>query len=366
VLILDHLPAYITWDQFLTNQERLKQHQTRPDTPGAPRSGASLLPGLLFCSRCGWRMQVHYRVKDKPYYHCPYHQVNATEQTCHGISAEVVDHVVAEQVLRALEPAALELSLKARADLCRERERLDKHWKQKLQRGRYDVELAERRYQAVDPENRLVAGTLERQWEEALHNERRLQEEYDRHSRETIPQLNAEDEARITALASDIPALWQAPATTNADRQSIIRCLVQRAVVEVEPNSEDTALTIHWVGGFESRHEFARPVRTYDQLHDGNLLMKRIVELHDDGHTAEQTAEILNAEGFSGNVGYGFAGLPEQRERVDFAMMFTFPFHESGGRQHTGNWKPENNNNRMIYAIRRDGRVAECAALLML
>jgi DNA invertase Pin-like site-specific DNA recombinase len=299
VLIRDHLPAYITWEQYLKNQERLKQNQPRPDTPGAPRKGCALLPGLLVCGHCGWRMQVHYHIKNHPFYRCMHHHLTASAKTCFGITGNVLDELVSGQVLRALEPAALELSLKARADLRRERERLDKHWKQKLQRARYDVEMAERRYQAVDPANRLVAATLERQWEDALQNERGIKEEYDRHCRQTLPQLSADDEARITALASDIPALWHSPTTTNAERQAIVRCLIERVVVDIEPNSEDTMATIHWIGGFESRHEFARPVRTYDQLQEGDLLMKRLVELREAGKTAEQTADTLNAEGFA-------------------------------------------------------------------
>ena len=223
----------------------------------------------------------------------------ATEKTCLDLPGNGLDELVSGQVLRALEPAALELSLKARADLRRERERLDKHWKQKLQRARYDVELAERRYQEVDPSNRLVAATLERQWEDALRTERGVKEEYDRHCRQTLPQLSADDETRIAALASDIPTLWHSSTTTNADRKAIVRCVVERVVVTLDPHNEDTSATIHWIGGFESRHDFARPVRSYEQLADGDLLMKRLVKLREAGKTAEQTADILNAEGFS-------------------------------------------------------------------
>jgi hypothetical protein len=197
-----------------------------------------------------------------------------------------------------LEPAALDLSVKAQTDMRRERERLNKHWKQTRDRARYDVELAERRYQAVDPTNRLVAATLERQWEEAMQHERALKEEHDRYCRKTLPQLSANDEARIAALASDIPALWNSPTTTNADRKAIVRCLVERIVVTLDRN-EHTAAMIHWIGGFESRHEFARPVRSYEKLADSDLLMKRLVELREAGTTAEETADTLNAEGFT-------------------------------------------------------------------
>lgn len=298
VLIRDRLPAYITWDHYRKNLERLKQNQTRPDTRGTPRNGGALLAGLVTCGHCNWRMSVNYSSKDHPFYACHHHLVHATEKVCFGLSAHALDELVGGQVLRALGPAALELSLKARDDLRRERERLDKHWKQKLQRARYDVELAERRYQAVDPNNRLVAATLERQWEEALRHERELREEYERRGRQTSPPVSAEEEARIVALAADMPALWSAAQTTNADRQAMVRCLVERVVVQVDRDSERAECTIHWVGGYESRHAFVRPVRTYAQLSAGDLLKKRLTELRDAGKTAEQTADILNAEGF--------------------------------------------------------------------
>jgi hypothetical protein len=164
VLIRDHLPAYITWDRYLNNQERLRQNQTRSETLGTPRGGVALLAGLLVCGRCGWRMQVSYRTRLKPWYRCHHRRMCTSAPDCTGLVAEAIDRVVAQQVLRALEPAALELSLRVKDDLQRERQRLERHWKQRLERARYDADLAERRYRAVDPENRLVAAALERQW----------------------------------------------------------------------------------------------------------------------------------------------------------------------------------------------------------
>ena len=137
-----------------------------------------------------------------------------------------------------LEPAAVELSMRAQADVEQERKRLEKHWQQRRQRARYDTELAERRYQAVDPENRLVAGTLEKRWEELLVQEKQLQEEYDRFRSQTPVGLSPEERARITALTSDISALWNAPGTTNVDRKQIVRCLVERVTVHLHPESE--------------------------------------------------------------------------------------------------------------------------------
>jgi DNA invertase Pin-like site-specific DNA recombinase len=297
VLIRDHLPAYITWEQFLNNQERLRQNQCRPDTPGTPRNGVALLSGLVVCGRCGRRMCVWYGKQTQAHYRCTYAQRTATEKVCFGLAARAVDELVAGQLLRALEPAALELSLKAQADLRRERERLERHWKQKLQRARYDAELAERRYRAVDPENRMVAGTLERQWEESLRQERQIREEYDRWSQQALPPLSAADEARISSLSADIPGLWHCPATTNADRQAITRCLVERVVVHVERDNDRTEATIHWAGGYESRHTFSRPVSTYELRSDFDQLLDRVVELHEGGKAADKIAAVLNAEG---------------------------------------------------------------------
>src|SRR4029078_10994172 len=133
----------------------------------------------------------------------------------------------------------------------------------------------ERRYQAVDPENRLVAGALERHWEELLAQEKQLQEEYDRFLQQTPVSLSPEERARITALTSDIPTLWNAPGTTNVDRKQIVRCLVERVTVHVRPGSEFAEVTIHWAGGYASQHEIVRPVRRYDQLRDLEPLLDR-------------------------------------------------------------------------------------------
>ena len=214
------------------------------------------------------------------------------------MAATAIDDLISQQVLRALEPAAIALSLKARVNIEQERQRLDKHWQQRRQRARYEVELAERRYQAVDPDNRLVAATLEHRWEQALSQQRQLQEEYDRFLLQVPVQLTDQEQARIAALASDIPALWDAPSTTNADRKEMIRCLVGRVVVQVQRDSELVDATIHWAGGYESQHEIVRPVATYAQLQGFEQLMDRVVELRQAGHTAPEIADALNSEKF--------------------------------------------------------------------
>jgi DNA invertase Pin-like site-specific DNA recombinase len=299
VLKLDCLPAYITWDRFMANQESFRQHRSAPGRKGSPRDGSALLTGLIVCGNCGRGLQASYRTEGPPYYSCVRHLHEGTEQTCFGLKAAVVDVLVTQQVLRALEPAALELSCRALEDVQRDRARLDKHWKQRLERARYDAEDAERRYRAVDPENRLVARSLEQRWEETLRAERQVRDDYDRFLREQPPQLSQEERARIAALSSDLPVLWNAPGTTHKDRKEIIRHLVEKVVVHVKNDSEYVDITIHWQGGSTSQHEVVRPVSSYEQLRDFDKLMDRIVALRHEGHTAGQIADRLNQEGFS-------------------------------------------------------------------
>jgi DNA invertase Pin-like site-specific DNA recombinase len=298
VLIPDRLPAYISWEQYLKNQERLRQNQRGEQTRGVPGPGPALLAGLITCGGCGRVLRVAYPHRKGPHYVCVRHLLEAREQTCFGLGSREIDDLVTQQVLRALEPAGIELSLRTLADAERERRRLQNHWQQQLQRARYDAELAERRYRAVDPENRLVAGTLERQWNEALQKERQLQEEYDRFRRQSPCQLTDAERSRMEALSSSIPALWHSPATTNADRKQIIRCLVEGVVVQVRSDSEYVNATIHWKGGYQSQHEFIRSVRTYAQLRDFEPLMTRVAELRAHGQNASAIAATLNEEGF--------------------------------------------------------------------
>ncbi|HPM79613.1 MAG TPA: recombinase zinc beta ribbon domain-containing protein [Candidatus Anammoximicrobium sp.] len=289
------LPVRARWG---ANRERIEQNRNGSDSQGVPRSGAALLSGVLVCGHCDRHMQPSYHANGMAHYACNRQYVEATEPRCYGLTAQVIDELVSQQVLRALEPAAMELSLPAQADVERERQRLDKHWQQRLTRARYEVELAERRHGAVDPENRLVASTLEKRWEEALTGERQVREEYDRFLSQTPLRLSDEERARIESLTSEIPALWKAPGTTNADRKQMIRCLVERVVVQVRCDSEFVDATIHWAGGYESHHEIVRPVATYAQLRDFEPLMNRVVELREAGHAAPEIAERLNAEGF--------------------------------------------------------------------
>ncbi len=299
VLLEGRCPAYITPERFWANQERLAANRARSDAAGAVRQGPSLLGGILRCGRCGRRMTVAYSgPASRLRYPCSRAMADYAEPVCQGLAGGVLDELVAEQVLTALKPAALELDLVAGDDLERERARLHQNRRQELERARYEVERALRQYDAVEPENRLVARELERRWEEALKEQRRLEEEYARFSRDQPRGLSAGEREQIRAWARNLPALWHAATTAAADRQRIIRMLVQEVVVTVRGESEWVNVTIHWAGGFHSDHELVRPVQRYQQMAGFDGLMNRIDELRAAGRTLSEVAEQLNREGF--------------------------------------------------------------------
>jgi DNA invertase Pin-like site-specific DNA recombinase len=296
VLLRDRLPAYITWERYLANQQRLLQNRALPSSPGASRLGSALLTGLLYCGSCGRRMYASYRSKSKAYYGCALKRLEGSD--CCGLGAAAIDDLVVQQILRALEPATLELSLKAIQDVARERDRLHRHWKQRLERASYESSRVERQYQAVEPENRLVARGLERRWEEALRNQRQLEEEYDRFLKEQPARLGEEEKTRILALSRDIPGLWNASETTAADRKEVVRLLVERVVVHVRPDSERAEAVITWRGGITTRHELVRSVAKYDRLSNYDQLIERVVQLRHEGLTMVQIAGQINSDGY--------------------------------------------------------------------
>jgi len=299
VLLENRCPAYITPQRFWANQERLAANRARTEAAGAVRQGPSLLGGILRCGRCGQRMMVAYSGRaSRLRYNCGRAMVEYAEPLCQGLAGCVLDDLVAAQVLAALEPAELELSLAAADDVEQERARLHRNWQQQVERACYEVERARRQYDAVEPENRLVVRELERRWEEALKEQRRLDEEYARFGRNQPQSLSACEREQIRALAGDLPALWHAPATTSADRQRIVRLLVKEVVVTVRGESEWVDVTIHWAGGSKSSHELVRPVQRYQQMADYGRLLNRIDELRKAGQTLAEVAEQLNREGF--------------------------------------------------------------------
>ncbi|MBI4331234.1 MAG: recombinase family protein [Chloroflexi bacterium] len=298
-LIPDHVPAYINWEQYEANLARLQANRARAEAMGAVREGAALLAGLVACVRCDCRMVVHYAgSSDRHTYECTQLRNNHGGPMCQHIPGACLDRYVSQQVLAALEPAALELSLTATERLQQERDELTRMWRQRLERAGYEAERAARQYHAVEPENRLVARTLERAWEEKLAEKQRLEEEYHRFLRQQPRVLSAEERAAICRLAADIPALWSAPTTTAADRKEIIRQVVERVVVDAEGATERVRVSIHWLGGGRTDGMVIRPISRLADLSYYPELCAHVQALTSEGLSAMAIARRLNEAGY--------------------------------------------------------------------
>jgi DNA invertase Pin-like site-specific DNA recombinase len=296
VLLRDKVPAYINWERFEANQRKMQANRNNQEAVGAPRQGEALLSGLVYCGKCQRRMMVHYKGRKHATYSCR-GDVYLGGARCQSISARAVDDLVAVQVLRAVEPAALAASLAAVADIEQERAALRRQWELKIERADYEAERARRQYDACEPENRLVARTLERHWEEALRQQRQLQEEFARFKQATPSQLSAQQREAIRELAADLPALWQAATTTAQDRKQVARLLLERVTVVVDKESDRVKVKLQWVGGTQTEQVMARPVVGYSQQSSHARLVSRLKELCRDGLSSAEMATKLNAEG---------------------------------------------------------------------
>jgi DNA invertase Pin-like site-specific DNA recombinase len=305
VLLKEKLPAYITWEAWEKNQQKLAENSARYWAGGAPR-GTSLLAGRVLCGRCGKRMSVCYAGRSKARFTCDVARNQWGESQCQSFNARPLHELVERQLLLALSPASIELSLSAARQIEADRQQVARHHRQMVERAHYQSELARSRYESVDHKNRLVAAELERRWESALVEERQAVETLDRFLAQHPPRLTAEEAARIAALAQDIPALWQAESTSGVERQTILRALVEQVVVEVIEQSERVAVSIRWWGGFESRHEIRRPVGKFARLEAADAIRARIVDAKQQGATHAAVAAQLNAEQFRTASGGSF------------------------------------------------------------
>jgi len=297
VFLPDRLPAYITWGQYQRNQAQLQSN--RAAWGGAPRAGSALLCGVITCGRCGMRMTAHYNNNGRAArYVCMSMKSNYGEPFCQSLTAAPLDGLMTRLVLQALEPAALETSLALAADLEAERAALDQHWQQRVERACYEVGRARRQYNACEPENRLVARSLERAWEEALAEQTRLEADYERVRRERLAAPSSAELLAIRNLAQDLPALWRAETTTQEERQTIVRLLLERVLVEVLHNTEQVRVICHWHGGNRTLHQLTRPVARLATLSTYASLVARAADLRRDGRSFAEIADILNQEGW--------------------------------------------------------------------
>ena len=236
--------------------------------------------GCSLCGRCGLRMLAQYNNDGHTArYVCQAMKSSYGAPFCQSLKARPLDDLIASLVLEAVTPAAIEASVALAENLEAERAALDRHWLQRLERAGYEVERARRQYAAVEPENRLVARTLERAWEAALTEQGRLEADYERLKRGNPQAPSAAEIAAIGELTQDLPALWRAQTTTRAERQTIARLLLERVLVEVVGSTEKVRVECHWHGGSRTTHELTRPVARLATLRVRFESSRRIAKL---------------------------------------------------------------------------------------
>jgi DNA invertase Pin-like site-specific DNA recombinase len=289
VLIRDHHPGFIDWATFEMNQDRLARN-IRPgpqQAAGAVREGSALLQGLATCGRCGRKLRVYYQGRQSsPGYYC------ANSQPCGGrvvwcmrVGALRIDRAVSETFLAAICPAGLEAALEAQKLSESEQQTALKQWRLQVEHVRYEAERAERRYREVEPENRLVARTLETEWEQRLSELRTAEAELLRKQQESRIELTEPQCERIRALGTDLKQVWEAPTTTDRDRKELLQSLLEEVKIQVLPEDSKAHLVLRWKTGAHSeldvlwRVKRLPPIRTDEDTID---LVRRLAVHHPD------------------------------------------------------------------------------------
>jgi len=308
-------PAYISWETFVKNQDKIKQNRFAPReaAPGAPREGPALLGGLLLCGRCGRRMGPHYdghpSTSSGPrwFYTC-YGASSGGQKLCWSVPGVDLDRAVEGLFLETMVPDEIELGLAVELEVQRHAGSLEAAWKSRIEQAGYEARLAERRYKAIDPDNRVVARTLESDWEMRLRELESVEKEYAEARRVRHVELTEADRRRIRSLSRDLPAVWRSRTTSNADRQAMLRVVIEAISAEpIEVPARLTRLRVQWKSGNVSEVNVERPGRG-DRYRHGAQSIERLRDLVGAGHHDDEVAEQLNREGLRTGTGLEWNG----------------------------------------------------------
>ena len=318
-------PGYLTWAQFLQNQQQLDDNRTfrAEERRGVVREGAALLQGLVLCGRCGRRMSVRYpRGTARPVYDCTELHTQLAGQTCQSIRGDVVDAAVVRLFLEAVQPAQLAVSLATLDEVDARARQIDRQWQLRLERARYEADIARRRLVAVEPEHRLVARSLEREWNERLAAVEQLEREYARAPQPATGPVGAEERRRILALAQDLPAVWDAAAATPATRKQLLRCLVKD--VTITKREATIHLAVRWQTDACTAAEIPRPPRSCELRRTPAAVVARIRDLAPT-HSDPEIAAVLEEEGHQPGLGGVFTAAKVQWVRWRYGLPRSRP-----------------------------------------
>jgi len=318
VLIRDHHPGYISWEEYDRNQMVIAENAHSKSGFGrkSGRGGRALLSGLLRCGRCGRMLHVVYGGKQRQVvrYFCRGAHINHGTDRCQSFGGLKADRTVSSEVLKAISGNAIECAIKAAETQKQQDHQRKLSLELELEQARYEARLATRRYEAVDPENRLVAAELESRWNAALERVRQLDT--------TLHELNvalpapAVDPDALLRLAEDLPTLWNAPTTDMRLKQRIVRILIQEIVANVDDSAQQVGLVIHWAGG---RHSELRYTKNKIGHHSGITQIEAIEIIRQMAahYSDKEIASTLNRLGMQTGAGHTW-----QEHRVHWARRY--------------------------------------------
>jgi DNA invertase Pin-like site-specific DNA recombinase len=308
VRIVDAHHAYIDWETYVSNQEKLRTNQPRMHgaTGGAaPKDGGALLAGIVLCGRCGHRMRVDYTTHERTNwrYVCA-GKNDTTQHICWGVRGEEIDRTVEEVFLATMVPEEIDLTIAVEQEANGQARSLEAQWQARLEQARYEARRAERRYKAVDPDNRVVARTLEREWEARLRDLDDVERQYADARRTRRVDLTAADRAALREIAKNLPAVWRANTTTAADRKAMLRLVIEViSLVPIDIPVRSTRVRIQWRSGAVDEKIIERPVWLHRLPALPKTLLDRIQAMLDEWLENDQIAQRLNDEGFRTAMG---------------------------------------------------------------
>ncbi len=316
-------PGYLTWEEFEANQATLRANAAGYGTDrrrSPAREGVALLQGLVLCGRCGTRMTVRYSVHQGhpvPIYACQRRGIQRAQRPCQMIPGAGLDAAVSTAVLEAVSPAALDVALEVFEELRARAAEVDRLRRAQVERAREEAELARRQFFLVRPEHRLVADSLEREWNEKLARLAEREEEYARASVAQPAALSAEARARVQGLAADVPRVWHDPRTPARDRKRLLRLLVEDVTLV-----RDDAIQIHirWKAGATTSLTQALPLGAPDLRRTPAAIVEQVRVLATE-QTDTQIAAILNGRWLRSGTGQAFTRVSVRHIRTTYGIV---------------------------------------------
>ena len=304
VLIKDHHDAYLSWDDYHINQSVIATNCTHGDhieSAKAARKGSALLQGLLLCSDCGRRMTVRYTGSQGryPIYQCTWKKREGLAScACLSIRADIIDDTITKRLLEVVQSDQITFALQAYNQLNQRNQRLEKQWRMRVQQAEYEAQLAQKRYEEVDPSHRLVAATLESNWNKALINVDKTRDDMERQLNQNTLPITADNKDLLLSLCDDLPRLWQAPSTQSKDKKRIIRLLLKDVTIKKE--NYKLRLQLRWQGGANETIIVDAPRKTHERWRHSPETVEKVKQLSQHFDDAA-IADYFNEHGIKTN-----------------------------------------------------------------